>query len=1599
MRPLRRFQPPRPSFPSFPSPHAKTRETDVAGSGKDPNEDVTGPPLVDGAGVANHAGGGESFDFLDRVDVDLHRTNSDRWKDTMDNPEHNELDPDRIRAKRLAKMAAMSSSSAATSSSSGSTPVASPAPAAAKVAVPVVKPVPKPASSAMDVDPKPPTPVVNSRPSPSTSAAQRVVTQFLNVSDEDWEHQTVAYIFQVELNEISARTKSYTHLPSLVADLQSDGLPLRFSASILDLVVTNRLSRPENEHSSEPILFEYLISCWKRCNEAQRRLRQVVEKAGVAGGAAEVEKVEVAVKRRSPMFESVRTLVVSYAGLVVTPGMAESFPQRADALTEGAGVIARKLLLDPFTSDEELPREFLVAFMARFDGDGLDEILVPIVNKIVNEMRLSNITKDFQAPIRALTTLVTFKSVGILLVGMRSWCPPNLTAKTIEILTILGPFFSRTGAFPDTDATLSTTYFSSSDVFSESDNGGDYESSLGTRTRDNVRSSQASLRNVIATTQTSLHNMVMPIIKSGAEGRDGFLRFLSKAIQLNYPRGRMQVDRNIVSTDGFLFNIMKVCLKLAEPFTDPRFSKLHLIDPSFYIRTEPLLPLKEGTTLINADKDAFEAYQKSWNEQHGSTAKEINFVTNVFFLTMASHHYGLLSSIRNYSNFARQLGEMKKEMERFKAERDSGAWETLNPMQKATNEQQLRRLQTELDTYIGYRLLIETNVLDNAGIDQTLRFYNLVIVWLLKVAAGKDGIAWDRLMRGDAQGVQLFPLPEEVNKAYATLPEWILEDIFEFNLFVVRYKPRTFENTPRDEILTFSLALLKSPGYMKNPHLRNKIVEMLYYYTLPLYQMPNGDPTGPRLDMVFGTHPFAREYLVQAMIKYYIDVEHTGLSSAFYEKFSVRYHISQILKAIWEDPQHRMMVIKESRNEEQFIKFANHLMNDTTYLLDESLNKLTEIHKIQDEMGDATRWGALTPEKEKSLREYERHASSTISLGNETVHMFQYLTAEEAIVTPFMATYIVERLAAMLDYNLTALVKNPEKYRFNPRKLLTQIVDIFLHLAHRSEFDEVKALEAFVRAVEDYLKNEKEEEEELGDIPDEFLDPLLAHLMEDPVILPTSNTTVDRSTIITQLLSTPKDPFNRQPLTADMLIPNTELKAQIDEWKRSKKTKSNQGSAMDIQACAAESGILLAISPMSSSSKPSIFGPPGAPASSAPSSDSKDQSMFGSPPASNRDSKDLSIFGAPPTAAPASHAKELFGARPTSDPGSSSPPVSSAAPPSSASRDVDLPPSSGQDWASQAPAYPMIVNGTIHPQYFPQQYIQSTPQSQSYIHASPPPTSASDSSNFEVYHHPSDPYGPQSGYDQQGGNGYMFNGPFAVSTGAGEPQYNGAGGFTITPQGHIAVQRDLARGMSDETVAETPAVPPQKPIEVQPSRKRGAMGLWMPDLEDPSSKKKRVNMLWIAIVAVVVLGVVGGGVAAGLAMRAKSGNSNNSNDSTNGVTNGTTVVNGTTTSWIASSGTTTLVLTSGAKTSDRGSPTSNDPSSSTSVPPSSTPVTSGRRTITPPPNHPHIIDFASAIDYSDHHDFDSAASDFHDFSATADNDNDNHHTAALLVNY
>jgi ubiquitin conjugation factor E4 B len=289
------------------------------------------------------------------------------------------------------------------------------------------------------------------------------------------------------------------------------------------------------------------------------------------------------------------------------------------------------------------------------------------------------------------------------------------------------------------------------------------------------------------------------------------------------------------------------------------------------------------------------------------------------------------------------------------------------------------------------------------------------------------------------------------------------------------------------------------------------------------------------------------------------------------------------------------------------------LINDSIYLLDDSLSKLAEIRTIQQEMGNTQGWMSQPEdrrkEREEGFQRVERQVRSMLLLANESIFMLEYLSKD--IPQPFLTGELVDRIAAMLNYFLVALagpkcrelkVQNPEKYNFNPRLLLQEITGIYLNLAcpvflravvsdGRSFDIEVfsKALNIVARegihsqetiehfsnmighlkevamketgeylffvgplhflvlhpfTVSDFFSkilisfDFTATEEEMADAPDEYLDPIMSTLMEDPVILPSSGLSIDRSVILRHLLNDPTDPFNRSFLSAEMLKPS-----------------------------------------------------------------------------------------------------------------------------------------------------------------------------------------------------------------------------------------------------------------------------------------------------------------------------------------------------------------------------------------------------------------------------------------------------------------------------
>jgi len=576
----------------------------------------------------------------------------------------------------------------------------------------------------------------------------------------------------------------------------------------------------------------------------------------------------------------------------------------------------------------------------------------------------------------------------------------------------------------------------------------------------------------------------------------------------------------------------------------------------------------------------------AFDAQNGSAAPQ-NFVSNIFFLAVAMAHFGFLKTIDTYNGTHKQLEDIQRHLQMLEGDT---SWQG-SPMQ-ARVEHTIGLVKTEEAKIKMQQLAFRAALADPEIVFRALGFTNFLSTWLIRQA--------DPRHQHPSPTVEL-PLPKEVPMAFRALPEYIVEDIVDYHFFAVQNCPEKYELAGKHELLIFILTFLTSTWYIKNPFLKSKINDVLFMSTWGYGRERNGV-----LGNLLNSHPQALKHLIPALTHFYIEVEQTGASSQFYDKFNARRNIAWVLKIIWNNPAHREALRIEAQNTDKFIRFVNLMINDVTYLMDESLGELAQIHTIQQEMDDQAAWNARPienrREREGTLRSLERHASGYTTLGRSTVELLKVFTAETK--APFMMPEIVHKLAAMLDYNLDALagprcqdlvVREPEKLKFNPKALLGDMLQVYLNLSDQEEFvkavagdgrsyrrelfvraadiavrrtikteSEMEVFRAFIERVEE-AKATLEAEEDLGEVPEEYLDSLMYTVMRDPVQLPSSKAVVDRATIKSHLLSDTTDPFNRAPLSIDDVIPQLELKVKIDAFLLEKRDQ-RLAAQMDVDA-------------------------------------------------------------------------------------------------------------------------------------------------------------------------------------------------------------------------------------------------------------------------------------------------------------------------------------------------------------------------------------------------------------------------------------------------
>ncbi|KAI5303673.1 hypothetical protein KEM56_007311 [Ascosphaera pollenicola] len=1042
-------------------------------------------------------------------------------------------DADKIRNKRLAKLsaaadAARAAASAESGNESSSDSSSQARPQQTSPAKPAQAEEPKKirmTRQALETEPRSDR---SSKPSKPTSTRPPE-------SLEDFEDRTLRSVLSVTLDEtrqVDAQGQPLVYVPGLKQELQADGAPMKFRVSYLDQTILEAASKTPNQ---KPL--DYLIPCWKRVSLLLRNFKRTLDNG-----------------TKYYVLSETKRLCMSYCIFGFT--MLEIFGLEAPP----GSLLRPYLLLDP-NDETGIDPDFLQESTHSADED---ESIIPAymeaLEAIARETTQLTMGQDYKTPMRVLRSLVRIPKLAIAMTERQSFNNPAVEAHMIEFDTLLGPFF-RLSPLQDDQP---TTYFATAKSLS----------------KEHVRAGQASLRMLQRTQAGELFDVINHLLRASKSSRDRVLDWFANAINKNHKRRAMRVDHRIVSSHGFMMNLTTVLDLLCEPFMDASFSKIDKIEAN-YLRRNPRLLVKDETKLNADQKTADDFYSQTF-------AGTSPFISEVFFLTVAAHHYGSSGINHDLDNLAKQIKYLKQDIERLEEEIKSGP-NTPNAM---ANKLMLTRYQKIYDRGLAMMYAYQGILADELWQARAMQFMRYIIVWIMRLVSGKNY---------PHEPLEL-PLPQEKNMVFSCLPEYFVEDIVDSFKFIMQTMPHIVTTTQAEELLTMCLAFLQSSDYIKNPYLKAGLVTILCSGALGRYVNQEGV-----FVPLMNAMPFCNQYLLHSLMKFYIEAEFTGTHTQFYDKFNIRYEIFQIIKVIWPNHWYRQKLQAEAKdNQEFFIQFVNLLLNDVTFVLDESLSAFVTINQVGHEL---TLEGAqmdetVRKEKEELLHSAKGKAKSYMQLTNETVFMLGLFT--KALATSFTMPEIVQRLADMLDYNLDAMVgpkssslrvENPAEYGFRPRELLSGLVDVYLNLMGKDNFllavardgrsykpenfakagdilakralkssEELALWQNFQESVKAMKEVDDQAEEDLGEVPDDFLDPLMYTLMEDPVILPQSRISIDRATIRSHLLSDPNDPFNRMPLKIEDVIPDTELKAKIEAFKAERKAaarKATPGNVAD----------------------------------------------------------------------------------------------------------------------------------------------------------------------------------------------------------------------------------------------------------------------------------------------------------------------------------------------------------------------------------------------------------------------------------------------------
>ncbi|CAD8199564.1 unnamed protein product [Paramecium octaurelia] len=391
-----------------------------------------------------------------------------------------------------------------------------------------------------------------------------------------------------------------------------------------------------------------------------------------------------------------------------------------------------------------------------------------------------------------------------------------------------------------------------------------------------------------------------------------------------------------------------------------------------------------------------------------------------------------------------------------------------------------------------------------------------------------------------------------------------------------------------DEIINYVMELQKCCEFaaismnkklLPNPHLRIRSINIFQIIddkkgSLLSKEARQNWRQSQDLNILFDSK-YLRTFLVDGLIQSFIDTEKVAEGNQYFSKLNIRVKICLIIRYLLQvhKASYQESLFHGFKNDqEQQLHFSNFFLNDFIYVIEECLLTLRNLKKLQDD-------------QPSFFQNHQFHRLQK-ELTVKSYFFYEYLRSLEVITSIYPEIFLIdeirEKLAIHLNYILEQIngkssedkPQNIDLQTFDKMFIVEILINIYMNLRKNKQFilevvkDErsfsvelfkktqqsnncekySQQFEEFIVQIEELNQKQKVLFQNQEDIPEEFLDPLCFSFMSDPVKLPHSNVIVDRLTIKKHLLNNSIDPFDRSPLTLDMVIEQKELKQKIEDY-------------------------------------------------------------------------------------------------------------------------------------------------------------------------------------------------------------------------------------------------------------------------------------------------------------------------------------------------------------------------------------------------------------------------------------------------------------------